>query len=132
MYPYDDNFYYSDDMYRQFPPGGGSPFGPPGTPPFGTPGGGMGPSGPQPMGPPPSFTPSKAQTQGGFGVQAVDPGAIRRCLYKFTYVWLDNGRSFWIFPVFVGRRSLAGYRWNGRRWVYFGIDLRRIDSFVCY
>nr|WP_052221592.1 hypothetical protein [Clostridium homopropionicum] len=117
-------------MYRQFPPGGGPPFGPP----TGFPGGGMGPSGAQPMGPPPSFTPSQTQAQsfGGIGVQAVDPGAIRRCLYRFTYVWLDNGRSFWIFPVFVGRRSLAGYRWNGRRWVYFGIDLRRIDSFVCY
>lgn len=137
MYPYDETFYYSDDMYRQFPPGGGPPFGPPGGPPSGFPGGGMGPgpqpgpSGPQPMGPPPSFTPAKPQTH-GIGVQAVDPGAIRRCLYRFTFVWLDNGRSFWIFPVFVGRRSLAGYRWNGRRWVYFGIDLRRIESFTCF
>jgi hypothetical protein len=33
--------------------------------------------------------------------------------------------------VFVGRNSVAGWRWNGFRWVYFGVDLRRIDSFVC-
>ncbi|MEH6975435.1 transporter, partial [Bacillus sp. JJ675] len=44
-----------------------------------------------------------------------------------------NGSRFWFYPVFVGRRSIAGYRWRPRqfRWVYFGIDLNEITSFSC-
>ena len=87
-----------------------------------------------PSGPPPSYTPSKQQAQVKFGpgIMAVDPGAIRPCRYKFVYIWPKRGRGYWAWLTFVGRRSVAGYRWNGRRWVYFGIDLRSIDSFICY
>lgn len=70
--------------------------------------------------------------QQGIGPKAIDPGAIRRCRNRFVYLVLDNGREFWAWLSFVGRRSIAGWRWNGFRWVYFGIDLRRIDSFYCY
>lgn len=124
MYPEDFDFPNGCPMCRFFPP--------PPPPPGGMQGGGP------PIGPPPSYTPSKAQAQSlgaqepGIGPYAVDPRAIRFCLFKFTYIWLENGRSFWAFPVYVGRRSISGWRWNGRFWVYFGIDLRRIDSFVCY
>ena len=97
-------------------------------PPFGPPSGGQGSP---PSGPPPSIIPSLTQTQ-GFGIQAVDPGAIRPCTFRFVYIRLTNGRRFWAWLTFVGRTSVAGYRWNGRRWVYFGIDLKRIDSFYCY
>lgn len=115
-----------DFMSGFFPgfPGGGQPGGPGGGPP-GFPGGGQS-AGP-PTSPPPSFTPSQQQ----FQTYAVDPGGIRRCLFRFTYVWLYRN-SFWFFPVFVGRQSIAGYRWTGYRWVYFGIDLDRIQSFQCY
>ncbi|WP_342670185.1 hypothetical protein [Bacillus marinisedimentorum] len=98
-------------------------------------GGGQPGAGAPPTTPPPSFTPqlTQAQTLGTeAGVFAVDPGSIRRCLYRFTYIWLDNYRSFWFYPTFLGRRSIAGYRWNGFRWVYFGTDLRRIRSFQCF
>lgn len=98
-------------------PGGGFP------PPFG--GGGGDQYGP-PSGPPPSYVP-----QQGFSAYAVDPGAIRRCRFRFTYIWLNNGRSFWFYPTYVGRDSIAGYRWRNRRWVYYGTDLRRISSFQC-
>lgn len=123
-----------------FGPGNQPPFGPggPGGPGFG-PGGQGGPGGAFPPGPPPAMTPNFAQTQGfgggfggGFGVKAVDPGSIRRCLYRFVFIRLNNGRQFWAWLTFVGRTSVAGYRWNGRRWVYFGIDLRRIDEFICF
>lgn len=125
------------------------PFGPPGrqvTPPFGTPGRqdgppfgspGMGPpsgipgqQGGPPQGPPPSFVP--AQRGVGISPLAVDPGAIRPCLFRFVYIWLENGRQFWAWLVFVGPRSVAGWRWNGFRWVYFGTDLENISSFICY
>lgn len=81
-----------------------------------------------PTGPPPSFTPQQPQVQ----LFAVDPGAIRNCRFRFTYIWLDNGRAFWFYPTFVGRNSIAGFRWSRNRWVYFGIDLNRIASFQCF
>ena len=109
---------------------GGPPFGQPGGPPFGQPGGGLS-SGP-PSGPPPSFVPSQMAAQQGIGILAINPGAIRPCRFRYVYLWLDNGQQFWAWLVFVGSRSIAGWRWLGFRWVYFGIDLDRIESFVCY
>ncbi len=105
-------------------PSGGPPFGPP---PFGTPGASSGP----PSGPPPAFVPQQSQSQ-GVGVFAVDPGAIRPCTFRYVYIWLNTGESFWAWLVFVGPRSAAGWRWTGFRWIYFGVDLRNIESFVCY
>jgi len=106
-------------------PGGGFPGGGPGG---GFPGGGQ-QGGGAPTSPPPSFTPQESQAS----AFAVDPGGIRRCLYRYTYVWLNNGNSFWYFPTFVGRNSVAGWRWRRRwGWVYFGIDLRQIRSFQCF
>ncbi|UOQ92716.1 hypothetical protein MUO14_20205 [Halobacillus shinanisalinarum] len=101
----------------QGPPPQGSPQGfPPGPPP----GGGQDPS--------PDF-----QGFGGPSIQAVDPGAMFGCLYNFTRVRLNNGRRFWFYPVFIGRTSVAGYRWRPNRysWEYFGIDTDRISSFRC-
>jgi hypothetical protein len=112
------------------PPGfpGGGPGGPPPGGPPGFPGGG-GQQGGAPQSPPPSFTPQESQA----AAFAVDPGAIRGCLFRYTYVWLIDGRSFWFYPTFVGRTSVAGWRWSRRRgWVYFGIDLRQIRSFQCF
>lgn len=103
-------------------PGGfpGSPGGFPGTP-GGAPGGAQAPTSP-----PPQFVP-----QMPISTFAVDPGAISRCLFRNTYVWLNNGEQFWLFPIFVGRTSVAGFRWFGFFWSYFGVDLNRIRSFTC-
>jgi hypothetical protein len=103
-----------------FPGGGGQ-----GGSPF--PGGGQQGGGGAPTSPPPSITP-----QENVSLMAVDPGSIRGCLYRFTYVWLNNRNSFWFYPTYVGRTSVAGYRWRGRNWVYYGTDLNRIRSFQCY
>lgn len=115
----------SEDMYRQYsPPGGPPPFG------GGAPGGQGTPGGPSggPPGPPPSFTPVKSGPQ----VKAIETGAIRACRFRYVYIWLNNRRSFWAWLIFVGRTSIAGWRWDGRRWLYFGMDTRRIESFVCH
>ncbi|WP_068774265.1 transporter [Paenibacillus sp. FJAT-26967] len=120
------------------PPPGPPGFGPggPGGPGFGPgPGGfpgfpGQGPQGPQgqqpPTSPPPQFEPQQVSTF------AVDPGSIRGCLFRNTFVWLNDGSSFWFYPTFVGRTSVSGFRWIGWTWVFFGIDLRRISSFTCF
>jgi hypothetical protein len=116
-------------------PGFGPPFGPPSGgqgpgfgPPFGPPSGGQD----GPPGPPPSIIPTQTSTFGGPSIQAVDPGAIRPCRFRFVYIWPSYGRPFWAWLTFVGRRSVAGYRWTGNRWRYFGLDLRQIESFQCY
>lgn len=109
------------------PGGGGSPFGPPGPPPSSAgPPGSSGSTAGAPTSPPPSFVPTQQAT-----TFAVDPGGIRRCMFRFTYVWLNNRQQFWYYPVFVGRDSVAGFRWNGFMWLYFGISLRQIQSFTC-
>jgi hypothetical protein len=86
------------------------------------------PPGQAPTTPPPSFTPSRPQ----FSIAAVDPGGISGCLFKFTYILLTNNQAFWAYPIFVGPRSISGFRWTGYSWVYFGIDLNLIDYFQCY
>ena len=79
----------------------------------------------------PRFAPPNYIPQTAPGLRAVDPGAISRCLYSFTYLWLNNRQQFWFFPTFVGRRSVAGYRWMHNNWVFMGFDLRTISSFFC-
>jgi hypothetical protein len=81
-----------------------------------------------PTAPPPSFIPQQAVAT----PFAVDPGAIRLCLFRNTFIWLSNGEGFWFYPIFVGPRSVAGFRWNGRFWTIFGIDTRHIISFTCF
>ena len=90
---------------------------------------GQGQSGP-PSSPPPSFVPAQTQSQ-QVGTFAVDQGSIRFCLFRFTYLWLRNRQQFWYYPVFVGRQSISGFRWNGFMWVFFGVSLRQIESFTC-
>lgn len=108
--------------FGQFP---GQPGPPPGFPSPGQ----QNPEGNAPTSPPPSFVPQQRQSVSTF---AVDPGAIRGCLFRNTFIWLRNGNSFWFFPTFVGRQSVAGFRWTGRRWTYYGTDLDRISSFQCF
>ncbi|KZZ85248.1 hypothetical protein [Bacillus sp. SJS] len=127
FYPYAPNAY--DPYSYAFNPFDRQMMPPPPPPPGGGgfPGQGQGQG--QPPGPPPGFTPQQQAT-----AFAVDPGGIRRCLYRNTYVWLNNGQQFWFYPTFVGRNSTAGFRWfpGFRQWGYFGIDLRQISSFTCF
>ncbi|MDS0526434.1 hypothetical protein NNC19_12140 [Clostridium sp. SHJSY1] len=120
---------------KKFPPPDfdypGGNFNPPGTD-FTPPG--------MPNSPPPNYIPSKkdkgvqsfSSEKDSIGTKAVSPNSIRFCLYKFTYIWEKNGRSYWTFLFNVSRVSVSGFRWIGRNWVYFGLSLNRIDSFVCY
>ncbi|WP_071394752.1 hypothetical protein [Bacillus tuaregi] len=118
---------YDERIFGPLFPSQGGPMGPPPGPP-GTQGPGPGSQSGPPSGPPPSFVPAQTQQMGTF---AVDPGSIRGCLFRYTYVWLNNRQQFWFFPVFVGRTSVSGWRWTGWNWVFFGISLRQIQSFTC-
>ncbi|MDD3224445.1 MAG: hypothetical protein PHX70_07055 [Clostridium sp.] len=93
-----------------------------------------------PPGPPPNQIPKENQMkimgemkhQGNLNPNVPNQNHIRMCLFRFTYIWPRRGRGFWSWPIFLGRRSVAGYKWDGRRWVYFGMDLRRIRGFQCF
>ncbi|MEO3944899.1 transporter [Gorillibacterium sp. CAU 1737] len=92
----------------------------------------MPPQGPQglqqgPTSPPPSYVPQQPMATSF----AVDPGAIWRCRFRYTYIWLRNGSNFWFFPTFVGRTSVSGFRWTGRSWVFTGLSLNQIVTFTC-
>lgn len=130
----DNGYYRQPQPFSGGMPGGffGQFFGFPQMPPFGQLPGGQTSGTGSPSGPPPSFVPPQTAVQQTIGIYAIDPGAIRPCTFRFVYLWLDNGQQFWAWLVFVGSRSAAGWRWIGYRWVYFGIDLDRIESFVCY
>jgi len=120
----------------QFTPGGTPPLGPffPGQPgDFQPPGLPPQQAGVQPPGPPPQYTPQFPAAQAAqIGVYAVDPGAIRPCRFRFVYIWLRSGTSFWAWLTFVGRRSAAGFRWTGFTWRYFAVDLDEISYFECF
>ena len=141
MHPYYGHYYSHEDYVsapfqdQAYDPGFiderlmGPPGPPQGFPGFPQQGQGQGQSGP-PSSPPPSFVPAQTQSQ-QVGTFAVDPGSIRFCLFRFTYIWLKNRQQFWYYPVFVGRQSISGFRWNGFMWVFFGVSLRQIESFTC-
>ena len=88
-----------------------------------------------PSGAPPNKVPSKNESNvksySGISPLAIESGAILPCKYRYVYIWLTSGSSFWSWLTFVGKKSVSGFRWTGHRWVYFGTDLKRIDSFIC-
>ncbi|KIL45799.1 hypothetical protein [Jeotgalibacillus soli] len=151
--PYGDPHIYYENVDYEFrisPPAGGIPFpgsgaGTSGGLPF--PGGGPGPgsgfpfpaggsqsqsSGP-PASPPPQQIPPKPFRPQGTTTFMVDPNVIRPCLFRFTYIWLTNGSSFWYYPIVIGRNSVGGFHWDRRRfrWVYLALDTRFIDVVSC-
>lgn len=83
-------------------------------------------TGPMPMSAPPSFAPSiPAWREGSRGISS--------CLFRNTYIWLNNGRSFWFFPTAVGREFVAGFRWSRRYgWRFRSIARSNIRSFECF
>ncbi len=126
------------------PPGQppGPPHGPPGQPP-GPPHGPPGQPPRPPHGPPnlPPYTPGYHN----FGQHApymrppnfiprkpvFHPGPIRICINTFTYIWFNDGQSFWTWMSYISNQTIYGYRWNGFRWIYFEAYVYEIDTFIC-
>ncbi|UQZ83772.1 hypothetical protein SK3146_02979 [Paenibacillus konkukensis] len=133
MYPYQPQHSQQHQPRSFVPgPGGGFPGGPGGFPPPPPPGGGGPGQIGAPQSPPPSFVPPMPAAT----AFAVDPGSIRRCMFRNVYIWQTNGDQYWMFLTHVGRRSIAGFRWFGVGsagfWLYFGLDLNRISQFTCF
>lgn len=125
-----------DQQQRFFPPGPPGMPGHPGMPGMpghpgmpgmpgypGMPGGGHNTP---PMGPPPQFVPTSSNWQQG-------SRNMRSCLYRHTYIWLNNRNDFWYFPTFVSRNMILGFRWRHRMgWVFQPLNPSSIHSFQCF
>ncbi|MGL5244624.1 MAG: hypothetical protein ACRC7R_05520 [Sarcina sp.] len=89
----------------------------------------------KPLVPPPSYLPSKNDKNvKKLNYNTNNPSSSKLmslCLNKFTYIWQTNGRSYWTYLISTNNKSVCGFRWGGFRWIYFGLDLNRIDSFLC-
>lgn len=92
-----------------------------------------------PAGPPPFGLPSKNDQKmkilGKYDSskgKKIATNSLKPCLYKYTYIWQRNGFNYWAFLTSINCCSVSGWRWIGFRWVYFGVDIKRIDSFICY
>ncbi|MDR1638828.1 MAG: hypothetical protein LBT59_03940 [Clostridiales bacterium] len=79
----------------------------------------------KPASAPPSMVPPKAGK-----MRTMDQRAMKGTLFHYTYIWLRNGMSFWFYPVYAGKSSMAGYRWTRFGWIYAGIDLSWIEFFA--
>ena len=92
-----------------------------------------------PLGPPPFDKPSKnnkhvqnLNLSSSNYKKSFSSNSLAPCLYRYTYLWQKNGFSYWAYLTSLSSCSISGWRWIGFRWVYFGVDYKRIDSFVCF
>jgi len=139
-----------EQVFPGFPPGS-RPQVPPGRGPETQqpPGFGPGPVRPgmQPPSAPPGFTPQLPREEqqllsgpsdfrGPYGGRIIDfrrrPRDFRRCLNRFTYIWLVNGSNFWFYPVVIGRNTIEGFRWRRNRWDYERLNINRILFHLCF
>ncbi|KOY80335.1 hypothetical protein I6G82_20980 [Lysinibacillus macroides] len=84
------------------------------------------PAGQMPMGTPPGFSPP-------IPAWRVGSSGIRACLFRNTYIWMNNGRSFWFYPTAIGREFIVGFRWSRRYgWHFRTIVRNQIRSYECF
>lgn len=83
-----------------------------------------------PKNPPPNYTPKLSDVVAPH-LTVVEFGAITPCIYRYTYIWLKNGQSFWSYLVFIGKTSVSGWEYRSGKWAYFSVDLKAIKNFIC-
>ena len=68
-----------------------------------------------------------------YPLYAVSSEALSVCLNKLTYIWQNDGKEYWTYIFYVDHVSFVGWRWNKyiKDWVYFGIDISKIEAFTC-
>lgn len=76
----------------------------------------------KPMAPAPKVIPGYCSCMEGTG-----SSMIQNQLNYYTYVWTNNGNSFWMFPVDYGSGVVSGYIWNGYGWEFASLYTDSID-----
>ena len=87
-----------------------------------------------PQSSPPPFIPSKTEisNSGNSVVKDITTENMKDCFNKFTYVWQLNGRSYWAYITSCDKKSLSGWRFIAFKWIYFGVDLSKIECYISY
>ncbi|MGL4451244.1 MAG: hypothetical protein ACRCTZ_08650 [Sarcina sp.] len=96
----------------------------------------------KPMELPPKATPPKTDESvinqkkidnSNYPKYAVSPKALSVCLNKLTYIWQNDKKEYWCYIFYVDQVSFVGWRWNKyiKDWVYFGIDISKVEAFTC-
>lgn len=85
---------------------------------------------------PPNFIPDRDKAHAlGFektpGINLVMPSTVTPCIYKFTYIWLNNKSAFWSKPISIKQDSITCWIWNGTSWYLSQLLLRDLDCFIC-
>jgi hypothetical protein len=73
-----------------------------------------------PKSPPPKKKPPKPKTS-----------YIIDCIHQYTYVWPKRGMSFWFYPTRIEKGEVSGYKWNGKKWIFYGLDEKSISQVAC-
>lgn len=76
--------------------------------------------------PPPKATPQTTKAYPGG-----PKGDLCKCFSKYTYVWMKDGREFWIWPIAIYEDFIVALKWKRNRWVYSRIPKRKIKYFIC-
>lgn len=53
------------------------------------------------------------------------------CMFRITYLWLDDGREVWAKPIGVNDHFMSCWTWNGLTWEYSSIHLQLLECFIC-
>lgn len=74
-----------------------------------------------PNSPPPKTKPKKPKVS-----------YIIDCMHQYTYVWPKHGKPFWFYPTRIEQGEVSGYRWDGKKWVFYGFGEKSISQVACY
>ena len=133
-----------EHAYRHGPPGHPAPIhrpGPPGHPapnlrpppaPPGHPAPNLRPPPQDHRGRPPSSRPPGSRPRRDHAHRHINHIALARCTGSLVYIWLRNGRDFWLHLTSVTARTLCGFAWTRHGWRYECFDLRTIEGFSCF
>lgn len=88
---------------------------------------------------PPSVLPSKEDSNVQHPIYSIKGDksvsrspVIKICLYKYTYIWQTNDKSYWSYLTAVNKRYAYGFRWIDCCWISFKVRISDIESFICY
>ena len=73
-----------------------------------------------PKSPPPRTIPKKPKNS-----------YIIDCQHSYTYVWPKKGKPFWFYPTRIESGEISGYRWDGKRWTFYGFAPESISQVAC-
>lgn len=57
------------------------------------------------------------------------PKWFKKNINRYIYIWLKDGRGYWMFPISFRKGVLVGYIYKDDIWKLYQIKISEIDSF---